>query len=146
MGLKTFGFGFGRRDIWAPEEDVFWGPEAEWLGDERYTGDRETEVRLSGSGPDGPDLCQSRGPQRASRTRLKSAHDIRVTFGRMAMNDYETVALIAGGHTFGKAHGAAPDSQPRGRRRRAARLADQGLGWSNRHNTGKGAGRHHVGA
>ncbi|CAN5469568.1 catalase/peroxidase HPI [soil metagenome] len=136
MGLKTFGFAFGRRDVWAPEEDTFWGPEAEWLGDERYEGDRElfgtlaaVQMGLIYVNPQGPNGVPDA---------LKSAHDIRVTFGRMAMNDYETVALIAGGHTFGKAHGAGPEhhlgAPPDG-----GTLGEQGLGWTSGHGTGKGA-------
>lgn len=135
MGLKTFGFGFGRRDVWAPEEDVFWGPEAEWLGDERYNGDRElfgtlaaVQMGLIYVNPEGPNGIPDA---------LKAAHDIRVTFGRMAMNDYETVALIGGGHTFGKAHGAAPDTNL-GEAPEGGSLADQGLGWTSAHGTGKG--------
>jgi catalase-peroxidase len=131
MGLETFGFGFGREDIWAPEEDVFWGPEAEWLGDERYSGDRElfgtlaaTQMGLIYVNPEGPN---------GEPDPLKAAHDIRETFGRMAMNDEETVALIAGGHTFGKTHGATPATV--GAAPEEAGLADQGLGWKG----GKGA-------
>ncbi|MDX1659110.1 MAG: catalase/peroxidase HPI [Nitriliruptorales bacterium] len=126
MGFETFGFGFGREDIWAPEEDVFWGPESEWLADERFSGDeRELNGSLAASqmgliyvNPEGPN---------GEPDPLKAAHDIRVTFGRMAMNDEETVALIAGGHTFGKAHGATaeePGPAPEG-----ATIAEQGLGW-----------------
>ncbi|HUG83221.1 MAG TPA: catalase/peroxidase HPI [Euzebya sp.] len=136
MGLKTFGFGFGRRDIWAPEEDVFWGPEAEWLGDERYSGERElfgtlaaVQMGLIYVNPEGPNGIPDS---------LKAAHDIRVTFARMAMNDYETVALIAGGHTFGKAHGAAPDHHL-GEAPEGGTFGDQGLGWTSKHGTGKGA-------
>jgi catalase-peroxidase len=125
MGFETFGFGFGREDIWAPEEDVFWGPEAEWLGDERYSGDRElfgtlaaTQMGLIYVNPEGPN---------GEPDPLKAAHDIKETFGRMAMNDEETVALIAGGHTFGKTHGATPATV--GPAPEEAGLADQGLGW-----------------
>ncbi|HEX9888893.1 MAG TPA: catalase/peroxidase HPI [Nitriliruptorales bacterium] len=136
MGLRTFGFGFGREDIWAPEEDVFWGPEAEWLGDERYSGDRElfgtlaaVQMGLIYVNPQGPN---------GEPDPLKAAHDIRETFARMAMNDEETVALIAGGHTFGKAHGAAPDSAI-GLAPEGATFAEQGIGWTSTHGTGKGA-------
>jgi catalase-peroxidase len=135
MGFETFGFGFGREDVWAPEEDTFWGPEAEWLGDERYSGDRElfgtlaaTQMGLIYVNPEGPN---------GDPDPLKSAHDIRETFGRMAMNDEETVALIAGGHTFGKAHGAAPDTAV-GPGPEGGTLAEQGLGWVSTHGTGKG--------
>lgn len=135
MGLPTFGYSFGRRDIWAPEEETFWGPEAEWLGDERYSGDRElfgtlaaVQMGLIYVNPEGPNGIPDA---------MKAAHDIRETFGRMAMNDYETVALIGGGHTFGKAHGAAPDTHL-GEAPEGGRLEDQGLGWSNRYNSGKG--------
>ncbi len=134
MGLKTFGYSFGREDIWAPEEDVFWGPEAEWLGDERYSGDRElfgslaaVQMGLIYVNPEGPNGVADA---------LKAAHDIRTTFGRMAMNDYETVALIAGGHTFGKAHGAAPDTHI-GHAPEGGTLGDQGLGWASTHESGK---------
>jgi len=108
MGFKTFGFGAGREDIWEPEEDIYWGSEKEWLGVNRYSGKRDLEQPLGAShmgliyvNPQGPD---------ANPDPFLAAHDIRETFGRMAMNDYETVALVAGGHTFGKSHGAAPES------------------------------------
>jgi catalase-peroxidase len=134
MGFKTFGFGGGRDDIWAPEEDIYWGPEDEWLGDKRYTGDREltgpfgaVQMGLIYVNPEGPNGTP--GP-------LASARDIRETFKRMAMDDEETVALIVGGHTFGKAHGAGnPDlvgPEPEG-----ASLEDQGFGWKNANGVGK---------
>ena len=105
MGFKTFGFGGGRADTWEPEEDVYWGPETEWLGDERYTGDRELENPL-GAVQMGLIYVNPEGPN-GTPDPLAAARDIRETFRRMAMNDEETVALIAGGHTFGKTHGAA---------------------------------------
>ena len=111
MGFKTFGFGGGREDIWAPEEDVYWGPETTWLGDERYTGDRDLERPL-GAVQMGLIYVNPEGPN-GKPDPIAAARDIRETFSRMAMNDEETVALIAGGHTFGKTHGAAdpePDS------------------------------------
>ena len=135
MGFKTFGFGGGRADVWEPEEDVYWGAEGTWLGDQRYSGDRNLEnplaavqmglIYVNPEGPNGhPDA-------------LASARDIRETFARMAMNDEETVALIAGGHTFGKTHGAASADHV-GREPEAASLAEQGLGWSNSYASGKG--------
>ncbi len=135
MGFQTFGFGGGREDVWEPEEDTYWGQESEWLGDQRYSGDRELENPLAAVqmgliyvNPEGPN-----GEPNA----LASAHDIRDVFDRMAMNDEETVALIAGGHTFGKCHGAAPDShlgpEPEG-----ADIEEQGLGWKNSYGKGKG--------
>jgi catalase-peroxidase len=135
MGFKTFGFGGGRADVWEPEEDVYWGGEGTWLGDQRYSGDRNLEnplaavqmglIYVNPEGPNGhPDA-------------LASARDIRETFARMAMNDEETVALIAGGHTFGKTHGAASADHV-GREPEAASLAEQGLGWSNSYESGKG--------
>ena len=105
MGFKTFGFAGGREDVWEPEEDIYWGPETEWLGDERYTGDRELENPL-GAVQMGLIYVNPEGPN-GKPDPVAAARDIRETFGRMAMNDEETVALIAGGHTFGKAHGAA---------------------------------------
>ncbi|MEX0705666.1 MAG: catalase/peroxidase HPI [Nitriliruptoraceae bacterium] len=135
MGLKTFGFAFGREDIWAPEEDVYWGPEAEWLGDERYSGDRDLENPL-GAVQMGLIYVNPEGPN-GSGDPMAAAHDIRETFRRMAMNDEETVALIAGGHTFGKTHGAAPDTNV-GREPEAAGLAEQGLGWKNSFGSGRG--------
>ena len=108
MGFETFGFAGGREDVWEPEGDIYWGPESEWLGDKRYSGDRELENPL-GAVQMGLIYVNPEGPN-GNADPLKAAFDIRDTFGRMAMNDEETVALIAGGHTFGKAHGAAdPD-------------------------------------
>ena len=135
MGGKTFGFGGGRPDIWAPEEDIYWGKEAEWLGNKRYTGERELENPLAAVqmgliyvNPEGPD---------GNPDPIASARDIRETFGRMAMDDEETVALTAGGHTFGKAHGAGNaglvGAEPEG-----ASIEEMGLGWKNAHGTGKG--------
>ena len=136
MGFKTFGFGGGRADVWEPEEDVYWGHEDTWLGDKRYTGDRELENPLAAVqmgliyvNPEGPN---------GNPDPVASARDIRETFGRMAMNDEETVALIAGGHTFGKTHGAASASHV-GREPEGAGIAEQGLGWANTHGSGKGA-------
>ena len=137
MGFKTFGFAGGRADIWEPEEDIYWGPESEWLGDERYTGDRELEAPLAAVqmgliyvNPEGPN---------GNPDPLASARDIRETFGRMAMNDEETVALIAGGHTFGKVHGAADPSKYVGPDPEGAPLEQQGLGWKNSYGTGVGS-------
>ncbi|HEX6870320.1 MAG TPA: peroxidase family protein, partial [Micromonosporaceae bacterium] len=135
MGLETFGFAFGREDIWEPEE-IFWGPEDTWLGDERYAGEREltgpfgaVQMGLIYVNPEGPN---------GKPDPLASARDIRETFRRMAMNDYETVALIAGGHTFGKTHGAGDPSlvgpEPEG-----CPVEHQGLGWKSSFGTGKGA-------
>ncbi|SET23315.1 catalase-peroxidase [Oceanobacillus limi] len=135
MGGKTFGFGGGRADIWHPEEDVYWGTETEMLGNNRYSGDRELENPLAAVqmgliyvNPEGPD---------GKPDPIKSAHDIRETFGRMGMNDEETVALIAGGHTFGKAHGAG-DAAHVGPEPEAAPIEAQGLGWLSSHGSGKG--------
>jgi catalase-peroxidase len=136
MGFRTFGFGGGRPDVWEPDEDVNWGAEIEWLGvDKRFSGDREldqpfgaTHMGLIYVNPEGPD---------ASGDYMAAAKDIRATFGRMAMNDEETVALIAGGHTFGKAHGAAPESH-KGSEPEAAPLEAQGLGWMSGYGTGHG--------
>ncbi|WP_394219487.1 catalase/peroxidase HPI [Halobacillus trueperi] len=135
MGLKTFGFGAGREDIWHPEEDVYWGNEKEWLGDNRYSGDRELESPLAAVqmgliyvNPEGPN---------GNPDPLASARDIRETFARMGMNDEETVALVAGGHTFGKAHGAGDPDQV-GASPEAADIEDQGLGWMSSHGSGKG--------
>ncbi len=137
MGFKTFGFGGGREDIWEPESDVNWGSEIEWLGAQRYEGDRQlqkpfgaVQMGLIYVNPEGPD---------GKPDPLAAAKDIRETFGRMAMNDEETVALIAGGHTFGKAHGAANAAQYCGPEPEGASLEEQGLGWTNRFRTGKGA-------
>jgi catalase-peroxidase len=136
MGFKTFGFAGGRADVWEPDEDVYWGPERTWLGDERYTGDRELEAPLAAVqmgliyvNPEGPN---------ANPDPLASARDIRETFGRMAMNDEETVALIAGGHTFGKTHGAADPDQYVGPEPEGASIEEQGLGWKQSFGSGKG--------
>jgi catalase-peroxidase len=134
MGFKTFGFGFGREDIWEPEE-IFWGPEDSWLGDERYSGDRELSGAL-GAVQMGLIYVNPEGPN-GNPDPLASARDIRETFRRMAMNDEETVALIAGGHTFGKTHGNAP-ADAVGPEPEAAPLEDMGLGWKSSHGTGKG--------
>ncbi|MEM9331056.1 MAG: catalase/peroxidase HPI [Pseudomonadota bacterium] len=135
MGFKTFGFGGGRQDVWEPEEDIYWGPETEWLGDARYSGERELANPL-GAVQMGLIYVNPEGPN-GNPDPLKSAFDIRDTFGRMAMNDYETVALVAGGHTFGKGHGAGPEenvgSEPEG-----APMAQMGMGWINSHGSGKG--------
>ena len=135
MGFKTFGFGGGRADVWEPEDDIYWGPETEWLADERYTGDRELDSPLAAVqmgliyvNPEGPG---------GNPDPLASAIDIRETFARMGMNDEETVALIAGGHTFGKTHGAASADHV-GDAPEAAGLEEQGLGWKNSHASGKG--------
>jgi catalase-peroxidase len=134
MGFKTFGFAGGREDVWEPDEDVYWGSEKEWLGDNRYTGDRQLENPLAAVqmgliyvNPEGPN---------GKPDPLAAARDIRETFGRMAMNDYETVALIAGGHTFGKTHGAADPSKYVGREPAAAGIEEQSLGWKNSFGTG----------
>jgi catalase-peroxidase len=136
MGFTTFGFAGGREDVWEPDEDVYWGPETTWLGDERYTGDRELEDPLAAVqmgliyvNPEGPNGVPDP---------LASARDIRETFLRMAMNDEETVALIAGGHTFGKTHGAADPDQYVGPEPEGAPLEQQGLGWKNGFGSGKG--------
>jgi catalase-peroxidase len=136
MGFTTFGFAGGRADVWEPDEDVYWGPERTWLGDERYSGDRELENPLAAVqmgliyvNPEGPN---------GNPDPLAAARDIRETFRRMAMNDEETVALIAGGHTFGKAHGAADPDQYVGPEPEGAPLEEQGLGWKNSFGTGKG--------
>jgi len=136
MGFETFGFGGGREDVWEPDEDVYWGPEEVWLGDERYTGDRELENPLAAVqmgliyvNPEGPN---------GRPDPLGSARDIRETFLRMAMNDEETVALIAGGHTFGKTHGAADPEQYVGPEPEGAPLEEQGLGWKQTFGSGKG--------
>ncbi|HJL02349.1 MAG TPA: catalase/peroxidase HPI [Polyangiaceae bacterium LLY-WYZ-15_(1-7)] len=135
MGLKTFGFAGGREDVWEPEEDIDWGPETEWLGDERYSGDRELKEDLAAVqmgliyvNPEGPN---------GEPDPVASGKDVRETFARMAMNDEETVALVAGGHTFGKCHGAVPDSHL-GREPEGAPLEEQGLGWKNDHESGHG--------
>ncbi|MFI7384246.1 catalase/peroxidase HPI [Streptomyces sp. NPDC049813] len=136
MGLKTFGFAGGRADVWEPEEDVYWGPETIWLGDERYTGDRELESPL-GAVQMGLIYVNPEGPN-GNPDPIAAARDIRETFRRMAMNDEETVALIAGGHTFGKTHGNGP-SEAVGPDAEAAPIEAQGLGWASSHGTGKGA-------
>ncbi|OGO28759.1 MAG: catalase/peroxidase HPI [Chloroflexi bacterium RBG_16_54_18] len=135
MGFKTFGFGGGREDVWEPEEEIYWGAESEWLGDKRYSGDRDLENPLAAVqmgliyvNPEGPN---------GNPDPLAAAKDIRETFARMAMNDEETVALIAGGHTFGKTHGAG-DASLVGREPEAAGIEEQGLGWKSKFGTGKG--------
>ena len=134
MGLKTFGFAGGREDVWEPEDDIDWGSETEWLGDERYSGDRDLAKPL-GAVQMGLIYVNPEGPN-GEPDPVAAGRDIRETFGRMAMNDEETVALVAGGHTFGKTHGAAPDShlgpEPEG-----AAIAEQGLGWKNAFGSGK---------
>jgi catalase-peroxidase len=135
MGFKTFGFGFGRPDVWEPE-DIFWGPEDTWLGEERYSGDRELAKEL-GNVQMGLIYVNPEGPG-GNPDPKAAARDIRVTFARMAMNDEETVALIVGGHTFGKCHGAGPAVGNIGPEPEGAGLEDQGLGWKNKHGTGKG--------
>jgi catalase-peroxidase len=136
MGFKTFGFAGGRADVWEPDEDVYWGPEETWLGDDRYAGDRELETPLAAVqmgliyvNPEGPN---------AHPDPLASARDIRETFRRMAMDDEETVALIAGGHTFGKTHGAADPGRYVGPEPESAPLEEQGLGWKQSYGSGKG--------
>ncbi|MFD9883314.1 catalase/peroxidase HPI [Streptomyces alboflavus] len=135
MGFKTFGFAGGREDVWEPEEDVYWGPETEWLGDARYTGDRELESPL-GAVQMGLIYVNPEGPN-GNPDPIAAARDIRETFRRMAMNDEETVALIAGGHTFGKTHGAGPADNV-GDDPEAAPMEQQGLGWKSTYNTGVG--------
>lgn len=134
MDFKTFGFAGGREDVWEPEEDIYWGPEGEWLGDKRYTGDRELENPLAAVqmgliyvNPEGPN---------GNPDPLAAAHDIRETFGRMAMNDEETVALIAGGHTFGKTHGAADPEKYVAAEPAGAGIAEQSMGWKNTFGSG----------
>ena len=136
MGCATFGFGGGREDVWEPEDDVYWGAESEWLGDERYSGERELENPLAAVqmgliyvNPEGPN---------GNPDPVASGRDVRETFARMAMNDEETVALVAGGHTFGKTHGAAPATHV-GPEPEAAPIEQQGLGWQNSFGSGKGA-------
>ena len=136
MGLKTLGFAGGREDVWEPEEDIYWGSETTWLGDERYTGDRELENPL-GAVQMGLIYVNPQGPN-ATPDPVAAAIDIRETFRRMAMNDEETVALIAGGHTFGKTHGAADADQYVGPEPEGAPLEEQGLGWKNTYGSGKG--------
>ena len=135
MGFKTFGFAGGREDVWEPEEDVYWGPEETWLGDERYSGDRDLENPL-GAVQMGLIYVNPEGPN-GNPDPLAAATDIRETFARMAMNDEETVALIAGGHTFGKTHGAADPDQYVGPEPEGANLAEQGLGWKNSFGSGR---------
>ncbi len=137
MGLPTFGFGGGRVDVWEPEEDIYWGPETEWLGDDRYKGDRQLDNPLAAVqmgliyvNPEGPN---------GNPDPLLSARDIRETFLRMAMNDYETVALAAGGHTFGKCHGAADPGKYVAAEPEGANMEDQGLGWVSSYKSGAGA-------
>jgi catalase-peroxidase len=137
MGLKTFGFGGGRVDIWEPEEVTYWGPEKKWLADERYTGDRQLEQPL-GAVQMGLIYVNPEGPN-GKPDPIAAARDIRETFARMAMNDEETVALIAGGHTFGKAHGAADPGKYVGPEPEGAPVEEQGFGWKNSFGTGKGA-------
>ncbi len=137
MGFKTFGFAGGRQDVWEPQEDIYWGPETEWLGDKRYTGDRQLENPL-GAVQMGLIYVNPQGPN-GTPDALASARDIRETFSRMAMNDEETVALIAGGHTFGKAHGAASPEAHVGPEPEGAPLEEMGLGWKNTFGTGHGA-------
>jgi catalase-peroxidase len=136
MGFKTFGFGGGREDIWEPEEDIYWGSERDWLAEKRYSGNRELENPLAAVqmgliyvNPEGPD---------GNPDPIASARDIRETFGRMAMNDEETVALIAGGHTFGKTHGAADPSKYVGREPAGASIEEQSMGWKNTFGSGNG--------
>ena len=136
MGFKTFGFGGGREDVWEPEEDIYWGPEGKWLADERYSGDRDLQNPLAAVqmgliyvNPEGPN---------GKPDPVAAVRDIRETFARMAMNDEETVALIAGGHTFGKTHGAADPNKYVGPVPEAAGLEEQGLGWKGKFGTGKG--------
>jgi catalase-peroxidase len=136
MGFKTFGFAGGRADVWEPDEDVYWGPETTWLGDERYTGDRDLEKPLAAVQM-GLIYVNPEGPNGVADP-LAAARDIRETFRRMAMNDEETLALIAGGHTFGKTHGAADADEHVGPEPEGAPLEQMGLGWKNSFGTGKG--------
>ena len=136
MGFKTFGFGGGRADVWEPEEDIYWGPEGKWLEDQRYSGDRDLQNPLAAVqmgliyvNPEGPN---------GKPDPVAAARDIRETFARMAMNDEETVALIAGGHTFGKTHGAADPGKYVGPEPEGASIEEQGLGWKNTYGSGKG--------
>jgi catalase-peroxidase len=135
MGFKTFGFAGGRADVWEPEDEVYWGPESEWLGDKRYTGDRQLENPL-GAVQMGLIYVNPQGPN-GNPDPVASGRDVRETFARMAMNDYETVALVAGGHTFGKMHGAG-DPAKVGPEPEGAPLHEMGLGWINTHGSGKG--------
>ena len=136
MGFKTFGFGGGREDVWEPEQDIYWGSEKEWLADKRYTGDRELENPLAAVQM-GLIYVNPQGPN-GNPDPIAAARDIRETFGRMAMNDEETVALIAGGHTFGKTHGAADPGKYVGREPAAAGIEEQSLGWKNTLGSGNG--------
>lgn len=137
MGFKTFGFAGGREDVWEPEEDIYWGPETEWLGDERYSGDRDLDDPL-GAVQMGLIYVNPEGPN-GNPDPVASGRDIRETFARMAMNDEETVALVAGGHAFGKTHGAANPDEYVGREPEGASIEEQGFGWKNSFGTGKGA-------
>jgi len=137
MGFKTYGFAGGREDVWEPEEDIYWGPETEWLGDARYSGDRELDDPL-GAVQMGLIYVNPEGPN-GNPDPVASGRDIRETFARMAMNDEETVALVAGGHAFGKAHGAANPDEYVGREPEGASIEEQGLGWKNSFGSGKGA-------
>jgi catalase-peroxidase len=136
MGFKTFGFAGGREDVWEPQDDIFWGPEGEWLGDERYSGDRDLQNPL-GAVQMGLIYVNPEGPN-GNPDPLAAARDIRETFARMAMNDEETVALIAGGHSFGKTHGAADPKKYVGPEPEGAPIEAQGLGWTNTYNSGNG--------
>ena len=136
MGFKTFGFAGGREDVWEPKEDIFWGPEAEWMGDERYSGDRQLESPLAAVQM-GLIYVNPQGPN-GNPDPIAAARDIRETFARMAMNDEETVALCAGGHTFGKTHGAADPGQYVGAEPEGAAIEEQGFGWKNSFGSGKG--------
>jgi catalase-peroxidase len=136
MGFKTFGFAGGRADVWEPEEDIYWGSEDTWLGDKRYTGDRQLENPL-GAVQMGLIYVNPEGPN-GKADPVASGRDIRETFARMAMNDEETVALVAGGHTFGKAHGAADPSKYVGPDPEAAGIEEQGLGWNSTFGSGSG--------
>jgi catalase-peroxidase len=136
MGFKTFGFGGGREDVWEPQDDIFWGPEKTWLGDERYTGDRELDSPL-GAVQMGLIYVNPEGPN-GKPDPVAAARDVRETFGRMAMNDEETVALIAGGHTFGKTHGAGDVPRYVGPEPEGAPIEEQGLGWKNAFGDGNG--------
>ncbi len=136
MGFETFGFGGGRQDVWEPEEDIYWGPEDTWLGDERYSGDRQLADPL-GAVQMGLIYVNPEGPN-GNPDPIAAARDIRETFARMAMDDEETVALIAGGHTFGKTHGAADGDEYLGREPEGAPIEEQGLGWKSTFGSGKG--------
>jgi catalase-peroxidase len=142
MGFKTFGFGGGRADVWEPEEEIYWGPEGTWLADERYSGDRNLENPL-GAVQMGLIYVNPEGPN-GKPDPIAAARDIRETFARMAMNDEETVALIAGGHTFGKTHGAGIPAQYVGAEPEGANIEDQGLGWKNK--LGQGCGADTIGS